>query len=258
MFVFQIIFHTADGKTTEEQLDEIQWLLGVFRMDGHIHGREFPITSSPGQINAFVLAAGEDAFEERTYNEYILTRLEKFNNVGLSVPEYINLGPEQTSMPTCKCHEIHAYILFTTYLSLESSLRCAACFHPVPLYRVPRLSSGDFHDLISWQSDYQACDTLQMNCGTGERFATRQLSAHDSSLSQRGGKVCKEIETLTGKKVYYYLYRSTGKSHRRELNRKCPNCGMSWHLEESWHGKFDFRCDGCLLLSNVAWDMRPN
>ena len=45
------------------------------------------------------------------------------------------------------------------------------------------------------------------------------------------------------------------RSRARELARLCPMCGGSWRLEEPWH-IFDFKCDRCQLLSNIAWDVR--
>ncbi len=56
--------------------------------------------------------------------------------------------------------------------------------------------------------------------------------------------------------VYYYLYKYNGKSRTIEESRKCPNCKGGWFLNEPLHGIFDFKCDKCHLVSNVAWDVR--
>jgi len=41
-----------------------------------------------------------------------------------------------------------------------------------------------------------------------------------------------------------------------EMRRKCPGCRGPWLLKKPLHGKFDFRCDKCHLLSNIAWNIR--
>lgn len=257
MLVTQIQFKIDTQENSGVQHDEIQWLLGTYRMGGHILGREFPVAQQSEQFVVFTLIPAEDAFDTATLNKYIQERLQKLSSVGLSQPIYDILGKDPSESSACVCKESPALILFTTYLTLQSPLKCAACFSPIPLYRIPRFPSEDFHDIMSWQSDYQSCDSLQMNCSTGERFAIRQLSSYDSSLSQRGLKICNVIEELTGKAVYYYLYRGTGKSHKLELNRKCPHCDGEWLSKEPWHKVFDFRCDKCGLLSNIEWSFKP-
>lgn len=256
MFVFQITFDFVKSENRQEQLDEVQYLLGAFRMEGRICGREFPLTNNSDRITAFVCAEAEDAFTAPVFNQYIKESFEKSKQIGLSEPQYLNLGRDPASAHACECSEPPAYILFTTYVSLESPLRCASCFGPVPLYRITRPASGDSHTLISRQSDYQACDSLQMNCATGERFGTRQISNYDSSLAKRGLKICSEIEKSMGKAVYYYLYRGSGKSLKAERQRKCPDCGSDWLLPGGWHNIFDFKCDKSRLISNLAWNLR--
>ena len=257
MLIAEIKFKIEKPEDSETQHDEIQWLLGTYRMDGHILGRESSVAPQPDQFIAFTLIPAEDAFDAATYNKYIRERLQKLSLVGLSQPIYNILGKDPSESSACACSGRSAFILFTTYLTLQSPLRCASCFSAVPLYRIPRFPSEDLHDIISWQSDYQSCDSLQMNCSTGERFATQQLSSYDSSLTQRGLQICKQIKRLTGKAVYYYLYRGTGRSHKMELERKCPHCGGGWLLKEPWHKLFDFRCNKCRLLSNIEWSLKP-
>jgi predicted nucleic acid-binding Zn ribbon protein len=257
MLVTEIQFEIDTPENSETQHDEIQWLWGTYRMDGHTLGRESPVAQQADRFIVFTLIPAEDALDTATFNKHIQERLQKLSLVGLSQPIFNILGKDPSESSACVCSEPSAFILFTTYLTLQSPLRCASCFSPVPLYRIPRFPSEDFHDIISWQSDYQSCDSLQMNCSTGERFATRQLSSYDSSLTQRGLQICKEIEKLTGKPVYYYLYRGTGKSHKGGMERKCRHCGGEWLLKEPWHKLFDFRCDKCRLLSNIEWSFKP-
>jgi predicted nucleic acid-binding Zn ribbon protein len=110
--------------------------------------------------------------------------------------------------------------------------------------------------VIWWQSNYQACDTLNMDCGFGERFGERQMSEFNSGLKKQGRRICAEIKQLTGKPVYYYLHRHHGKTGQTEIECSCPSCGGAWKLPETLHQLYDFKCDECCLLSNVAWSVR--
>lgn len=135
------------------------------------------------------------------------------------------------------------------------SLRCDAGSGTVPLYLIPftETKQGELHDrVIWWASDYQACDRLQMNSRTGVRFGLDQISKLDSSLSVRGREICGFISEAMGIPVYYYLFRFHCRSMAKERERKCPGCGGHWLLEEQIHDFFDFKCDSCRILSNVA------
>jgi predicted nucleic acid-binding Zn ribbon protein len=123
------------------------------------------------------------------------------------------------------------------------------------LYSIPATYHDEYCDIISWQSDYQACDNLQMNCKTGERFGIRELSGHNSSLTGQGIKICKLIMNNTDIPTYYYLYRHHGRSRKSELQRKCPQCNQSWFFEDPVHNLFDFKCDQCHLFSNIAFSI---
>lgn len=104
--------------------------------------------------------------------------------------------------------------------------------------------------------NYQSCDALQMNCAAGEQFGKRQMSDPNSPLSRSGIAVCKEIERLTGRPTYYYLYRDGARSRPADARRSCPICKGQWLMQKPLHGKFDFKCSNCRLLSNIAWNVR--
>jgi predicted nucleic acid-binding Zn ribbon protein len=143
-----------------------------------------------------------------------------------------------------------------TYILLESPVRCGDCFGTIPLYKLPKACNNEYCEILSWESDYKACDTLQMNCSTGERFAIIQMSKYDSILTKRGLDICNRVKDLTGKPMYYYLYRQLGLGKKAELKSKCPSCYNDWLLKEQLYGFVDFRCDNCNLMSNIAWDNR--
>jgi predicted nucleic acid-binding Zn ribbon protein len=170
--------------------------------------------------------------------------------------QVILLGPEAESLQPCECSRT-SLILYTRYDTLESSLRCGDCFGPVALYEIPEQPAGvyrgELHDEIrSWTSDYASCDRLQMNCATGERFGLHQMGDPGSSLSRRGRAIASRIEEAMGRPTFYYLHRYRGRSLKSERARLCPLCHGEWRLNEREHKLFDFRCEKCRLLSNMA------
>lgn len=220
MFVAEIIFKSQNEKTTQEQQEEVDTFLGILRIDGRVLGDELLTIRENTTFKAFVEIPAKDAFKKLYKNQYLKRQLLKLKKSGLEKPVLNILGEETSSSNSCVCKSSSAYILFTHYISIQSPLKCFDCFSPIPLYRIPRFESGDYNPIISWQSDYKACDRLQMNCMTGERFAMNQMGNLDSSLSKRGVKICNEIKVLTKKYCYYYLYKHNGKVKKK-------NCGAN-------------------------------
>ncbi|WP_346354079.1 DUF2310 family Zn-ribbon-containing protein [Azotosporobacter soli] len=254
MVVVEIDFHAAQPHTKKEHLVEaIECLLHALRMGGKIIGQEYPLASVPTGYRTYLCAPEETALAQAPtiYEKNFSAALK---NLGIEWSWKI-IGHDSSSAPLCNCQKVHAYFLYTNYLSLESPLRCGDCFGSIPLYKIPTTKDDEYVDVMTWESDYRACDTLQMNCSTGERFALKELSQANSSLSKRGIDICRRITTLTTVPTYYYLLRSSGRSKKAELQRKCPCCNENWLLKEPLHGLFDFQCNSCRLLSNVTWSL---
>jgi predicted nucleic acid-binding Zn ribbon protein len=255
MFDARIQFDLQPTADLDDVSDLVNRLLSALRMSGQICGKEWPVILGEATCTAYVMLPAEDALSAAHRSVYIPQILESLVLAGLSEPRITILGEDLDGDDPCPCGTPPSYVLYTTFLSLESPLRCGGCFLPVPLYSLPQTNHGEYSDVISWQSNYQACDTLQMSCQVLERAATRELSRVESTLSREGLRICREWETASGVPCYYYLYRYGARSWARELARPCPGCGGSWRLEEPWHF-FDFKCDQCRLLSNIAWDVR--
>jgi predicted nucleic acid-binding Zn ribbon protein len=251
----KITFEFTETKNFEALSDSVNYLLGTWRKNGQILGKQFLMAKTENSFDVFVNIPDFDSLAEKFNNKYVAENLSDID--GLKVVRKVTiLGEEPESKHVCGCKRVKGYILFTNYLTLESPLKCFDCFGVVPLYKVPKTKDEEYINILSWESDYQSCDSLQMNCRVGERFGTEQISKHDSPLSKIGLEICGKIETATGKKVYYYLYKYRAKSYETEQARKCPNCKGDWLLPESLHNIFDFKCDNCRLLSNIAWDVR--
>lgn len=256
MQTIKVSFGTIGQNDAESVNDLVNLLLGAWRMNGQILGKQFLIAQTDKDFEVYVDAPNADSLSEKYNNKYVKETLKKIKEKKIT-PKTTVLGLEPDSAMMCNCKKTRSYILFTTYVSLESPLKCADCFGVVPLYKISKTADEEYHDIMSWESNYQSCDSLQMNCVVGERFAINQLSKYDSRLTKQGLKVCRHIEKVSGKKVFYYLYKDSSKSYKSELLRKCPNCGKDWLLKSPLHHKFDFKCKKCQLLSNIAWDVRP-
>jgi predicted nucleic acid-binding Zn ribbon protein len=261
-FTARSIMHVNRISFTEEQAggegqatDLIEATLATWRSNGQLCGREWPIFRSSGVHVAIALSPEADSLRTEFSGRYVTAALARMETRGIRVTVE-HMGEDETSSPSCRCSSRTAYALFTSFVSLESPIRCMDCFLPVALYRLPVMESGEFHELISWQSDYQSCDSLQMNCHVLERAATREISNFSSTLATLGRSHCESLATLTDLPVYYYLYRGHGRSLRSELDRRCPCCDGEWHLPTRLHSLFDFKCDRCHLLSNVAFEFQ--
>jgi predicted nucleic acid-binding Zn ribbon protein len=252
MLVCKITARKARPSEGDNQRYAFEGLLGAYRLDGHVLGRDLITASLDRQFEAYVLIPAADAFEPRFSSEWIHRDLEKAKLAGLCEPEFSIVGSDLSEPDGCECNNTTTLILFTTYLQLQSPAKCGSCFRPFPLYRLPRFESGEFVEVISWFDDYKACDSLFMNSATGERFGYREMSQVNSSLSRHGRDICKHFEQSSGKPAYYHLHRHYGRSRVLEERRKCPGCGGEWRLAERWHDFFDFRCDRCRLVSTLA------
>jgi predicted nucleic acid-binding Zn ribbon protein len=242
-------------KLTENEVAQREafgFLLHAYRMDGHVLGRELITLSVSRRLEAYVQIPAADAFESRVASEWISKALESMREAGLSAPEFTEIDGDETGTEACSCDERSSLILFTTYVQLSPPVTCGDCYRAIPLYWLPRFDNDEFREVMTWQSNYQACDTLFMNSGPGERSGYRQMSRVDSHLTRDGRAICKHFEDGTGRPAYYYLHRYYARSQAREAARPCPGCGGDWALSGRWHNYFDFKCDDCRLLSAAA------
>jgi predicted nucleic acid-binding Zn ribbon protein len=256
VYVNRIFFTRPDlpAQAVEQSTDPVQAILGAWRTNGQLCGREWPVIQEGSGYSTVALSPERDSLESGLNSSYAAAAIARAEVEGLQVA-WQTLGEDAESSPACSCTTPAAYALFTNYLSLEPAIRCMDCFRPVALYRMTPMDSGEFYELISWQSDYQACDSLQMNCTVLEQAATREISNVDSSLTKLGRAHCAQLAASSGGPFYYYLYRGHGRSYRSEVARCCPGCGGAWHLAQRLHSLFDFKCDSCQLLSNIAFDV---
>lgn len=232
-------------------------LLGSWLRSGQLADADWNVTFTEEQCLAVVSCPEATSLSMRRANKWVRQSIRELGGAGLGKPSTRILGRALESEVPDRCKKPQWYVLITNYLSCESPLYCGDHYRPVPLYRIPYTYDADpsYWDILCWQRQWKDMDSLQMACGAGERFATQQIASVRSKLAQEGRSLCSRIEALSGVPTYYYLYRGSGRSLASERKRRCPSCEREWLLAKPIH-LFDFRCDHCRLVSNIAFSCK--
>ena len=251
----QLLFRARTTKKNEDFFEKVESYLTALLQNGQI------ISYKVARVRTgYVVIASlpeSDALADRFANTWVRKRRRELAAVGVARPKVTRLGTDPESRAPCRCRKRPFLILFTTFLNAEPPLRCGACFGPIALYKVPSTNEVENHqDVRRWEDTYQAMDWLFIGSGPGERFAHEQLSRFDSELSIDGRELARNLERHVRAPVYYHLSKYFGRSDRAERKRTCPSCGKPWLRKEPLHRIFDFQCERCRLLSNVAFDVR--
>lgn len=259
MWVARATFQLPD--TTPETVDTACELLEDWtssaRQNGQLLGNVYPVYREGNSLHYTLLVPEADSLDERYNNIWVRKAFTNAAEEGITGPSFTLLGTDAETVPSCHCLKRSSLILYTNYRMIGSPLQCGDCFESIPLYQIPpTYDDSEYYNLKSWETDYQACDTLQMGCETGERFALREMSSPISSLTKRGRELCEQITQSTNTPTYYYLFRYHGRSLAKERERRCPACNGEWLLPEPLFDRFDFRCDNCRLLSTIALNQR--
>ena len=257
MFIVEIKFAVPAEHEPSEVEDTVWNLLAAWDKNGQIHDHYSLFAAPDGGLRALANIPEETALDDVHANRWVNNALAKLRTGGMAPPTVEVKGVEVDGWDACTCKQRSALMLITNFLSGESPVKCLDCYGVVPLYRLPHLADTEDTGLLLWQEDYRPCDTLQIGCQTGERFALREMYRVGSSLSRHGRELCERIEASTGIPTYYYLHKWNRRNHTHERKRRCPSCEGSWLLPEPIRPIFDFRCDRCRLLSNIASSLGP-
>lgn len=252
MFAADLSFRIINDTSYECAEAAIRRYLEALIFQGQIIGREFPTVIAQEHLISRVLLPQQDALQQANHSVTGLAALQQLSNAGLAYPQLQISGVDLMANHTDPCKEHTAFILYCRFAQMNSVLYCADHFAPVPLYQLG--SQHGFESLIRWQLQYQALDEIQMQADSvllGP--AERALQNLGSRLNRQGRSLAKQLSKLSGKPVYYALYRGTSPDCTAEAERHCPGCGGHWQLPEAWHQRFEFRCERCMLVSNIAW-----
>lgn len=233
----------------ETALDILYSLVSYFIKNGQVaDDYNHPNFIEQDYICTLVNIFNHDSLDDKYYNIYIKDKLSKLKPDDFRIE---TLGKELESPDITTPDETDEFILTTRCYSQQSPVKSLE-FNPIPIHYLPKTyhDCEEYHNLICWQRDFQACDSLQMRCTVGEKWALNQMGDINSELSQQGLEICQILMKKLAKPVYYDLYQYYILDD--EEHRKCPKCGGEWRLEEPLHQQYDFKCDKCYLLSNLG------
>ena len=194
------------------------------------------------ELRLYCMAPAPEAFHEANFSRDTHEALAEVMKACVSLPTVKCLGPTLGGDEFCQCEAWGSLIIFTHFIRISSPVSCGNCGRPVARYKLT--SGGEEADegLRSWESLYQACDTLHMNSDVGELFGYSQMSQVSSELATRGRGVGRYWSEKVGVPVFYYLHR-----YEDEPLKKCPECLGDWRVEERY--RFILWCDRCFLVA---------
>ncbi len=245
---------SQDGEPCTCETCQLSDLLGTLYKNGQVISREYPFFVEDTVVSTIVNIADKDSLDDTYHNIYTQRDIATIGRDRLTF-EVLGKDPEVGECCQCENHKQRQYlILHTNYSAISSPVDCGNCQSPIPLYKLPPIfDSDEYLNILTWEQCYKAYDHLQMN-GFNETFAIEQMYSLQSELTINGREIAHALSEKVGIPCYYYLYVYYGDSIEKEKQRKCPCCDGEWLLDKKI-SYFDFKCDTCYLLSNIAYDL---
>ncbi len=239
------------GTDESELWQKFYHVIGSLRENGQTLGRDMNAYIKNSRIAIDLWTFTEEALAEKYFTKYVtdaIQVLEDFcgHKIEISYNGYVE--DELKNICTCKKHAY--YVLY--YYGDYSPIRCGTCQKFVPLFKIPKLHDTRVWDILGWVNSYKACKILDLNCGTGEKWAIKQLCDVNSGLSIQGRKVTNKLTEVSGTPTYYFLENYKKIPKEKDKIRPCPSCGGAWHLDKEIFGYFRHKCDKCLLMSSYS------
>jgi predicted nucleic acid-binding Zn ribbon protein len=252
MYIQEISIELKTKANKDELVDEFELLMAFYRGSGQTQGKIESLYITKDKIVCLPYTLERNSLDKRYNNFYVNNQTQKLEERCNSTLSFRTVGKSYNSYKTpCTCKKSGFFILITNYTTIDSPVTCGTCHKSVPLYRLPVYYDYGYMPILSWETNYISCDSLQMNCEVGERWALNQMQEINSQLSKQGLKICKRIEELTSIPAYYYLH-NYRKSKGNQLLRRCPGCNKRWDLKEQLHNVYDFKCDKCKIVSTIS------
>ncbi|KKO50127.1 nucleotide-binding protein [Arsukibacterium sp. MJ3] len=222
--------------------------------NGNVLGREFPTAWQQDRFCSRVVLPAPDALQPANLSARARSAEQQLMAAGLAYPQLQLLGIDIVSQHSNN-NVPAALLLFTTYSDNCSPLRNLANLAPVPLYQLQPAKDIDHEALIRWQIQFQALDEVQQQqLRVLKKTAENSLQHYHSVLNRQGRQLARRISQRNVLPVYYALYSGSSTNCAAEPTKPCPGCGSNWRLRSPLLQLFDFKCDNCRLVSNVAWE----
>lgn len=252
MYIQEISLNIKDYPEKDNLIDEFSLLMEFYRGSGQTQGKIESQYIKNSTIISLPFTLEKNSLDKKFSNFYVNRQSKKIEELCNAKLNFKTVGKTYDSYNgACICKKSDFYILNTNYSSINSPLTCGTCNESVPLYKLPPYFDHGYMPILSWETNYISCDSLQMNCEVGERWALNQMQEVKSQLSKQGLEICKKIEELTGIPTYYYLH-NYRKSKGDQTKNSCPCCNKNWYLKTQLHNFYDFRCDTCKLISILS------
>ena len=228
MYVVEIQFECFDNTTISAVDKAINGLMDALRYNGQILGREFPIVMGEGVFTLRLVCPDQDSLHPQYHSDFVKVCIERLADAKLLAPKVRLIGRDINSEEAAE-ENPSWQVLYTTYVHTCSPLPSGNSLLPIPLYRNPPTLNGDHKAVVKWQTEWQACDEIQMAGGCrAEHAVLHEICDTDSVLYKRGMGLRGRIEHITKIPTYYYLYRVGGISLQDEQARLCPSCSGEW------------------------------
>lgn len=254
MYVAELRFEIIADTSYQLAEQAIRHYLEKLIFHGQILGREFPTYLQQDCFISRIIMPETVALASHHHSKAAQQALLALGEAGLAFPKLSVLGEDLMSNHTDPCQMPTSLILYCRFGLMNSVLYCAEHFAPVPLYRFLPTSGPDHQDLIRWQLQFQALDEIQMQeQRVLPKVAENSLQQLHSRLNRQGRKFAATISRQQQVPVYFALYSGSSHNCMTEADKCCPGCGQAWHLSAPLHQLFDFQCQRCLLVSNIAW-----
>ncbi|UPT66954.1 MAG: Zn-ribbon-containing protein [Sphingobacteriales bacterium JAD_PAG50586_3] len=257
MFTHQISIQVKQGVDLAEAVSQFTSLIGSYYQNGQVLHKQLNTYGEDGLITYVAETQEEDSLNAKYNNELIKMRIGLLEEHCGNKLEIKLLGKSHEEVAVCNCNQRDFYLLIADHSSVDSPVKCGACFDVIPLYKLPPHNESGYYEILAWEQNYKGVDTLQINGHAGEEWATEQISNPNSELSIQGRAVCSAIEQNTSVKTYYYLHNGKETTVEEELDAVCPACKTPWLLSQPLAGGiFPFKCDNCRLVSTFSSNIK--
>lgn len=170
MFIQKISIIIKTKVNKDKIYDELNLLLSFYRGNGQTQGKIESQYIKKNKIVSLPYTLEKNSLSKKYNNKYIQDQIDKIEKLSGSTISIKNIGKTSSEYKKpCICCKSEFYILITNYISIDSPLTCGTCNKSVPLYKLPKFYDFGYMPILSWETNYQACDSLQMNCEVGER-----------------------------------------------------------------------------------------